>query len=172
MNATDYQQLAARTLIDRPGFDLDDTNMMILWNALGLAGEAGEVAEMVKKGILHQHGLDRDKMAKELGDCLWYIAALCTKLEIDMGDVMATNIEKLKVRYPDGFKPTDSVARVDVAPLDWNEAQRHLEAAEHVYASVPSGGYALMFVIRPLRERFNAGDWTAQLHKEIMEISL
>lgn len=113
MNATDYQELAARTLIDRPGFVVNDQDMMILWNALGLAGEAGEVAETVKKGILHQHGLDRDKMAKELGDSLWYIAALCTKLELDMGAVMAANIEKLKVRYPAGFTPADSVARVD-----------------------------------------------------------
>lgn len=118
MNATEYQKQAARTLIDAPGFDIDDDNMMILWNALGLAGEAGEVAEMVKKGILHQHGLFYEKMAKELGDCLWYIAALCTKMELDMGEVMAANIEKLKIRYPDGFSSADSVARVDTKRLD------------------------------------------------------
>lgn len=114
MNATDYQQQAARTLIDAPGFEISDTDMMLVWNALGLAGEAGEVAEAVKKGILHQHGLDRDKMAKELGDVCWYLAALCTKLGLDLGEVMAANIEKLKTRYPDGFKSADSVARVDV----------------------------------------------------------
>lgn len=113
MDAHEYQRQAARTLIDAPGFDIDNENMMILWNALGLAGEAGEVAEMVKKGILHQHGLFYEKMAKELGDCLWYIAALCTKMDLDMGDVMAANIEKLKVRYPDGFSSGDSIARVD-----------------------------------------------------------
>jgi NTP pyrophosphatase (non-canonical NTP hydrolase) len=112
MDASQYQKLAARTLIDKPPA-IYDTDMMILWNALGLAGEAGEVAEMVKKGILHQHGLFYEKMAKELGDCLWYIAAICTEMELDMGEVMAANIEKLKVRYPDGFNSADSVARVD-----------------------------------------------------------
>ncbi len=126
MDASQYQKLAARTLIDRPDFAIDDTNMMILWNALGLAGEAGEVAELVKKGILHQHGLFYEKMAKELGDCLWYIAALCTKMDLDMGDVMAANIEKLKVRYPDGFKSKDSVARVDTVADDNAEEYRDI----------------------------------------------
>lgn len=114
MNASNYQQLAARTLIDRPDFDIADNDMMIIWNALGLAGEAGEVAETVKKGVLHQHGLDRDKMKKELGDVAWYLAALCTKLGLDLSEVLAANIEKLKVRYPEGYKPADSIARVDV----------------------------------------------------------
>lgn len=114
MDASQYQKLASRTLIDRPDFVIDDENMMILWNALGLAGEAGEVADMVKKGILHQHGLFYAKMVKELGDVLWYVAALCTNMDLDMGDVMAANIAKLRERYPDGFKSEDSVARVDV----------------------------------------------------------
>lgn len=117
MNATDYQKAAARTLIDRPDFDISNTDMMILWNALGLAGEAGEVAETVKKGILHQHGLDRNKMKKELGDVAWYLAALCTKLDLDLGDVLAANIEKLKTRYPNGFSSADSIARSDVEPV-------------------------------------------------------
>lgn len=113
MNASDYQYLASRTLIDRPGFDISDDEIMIIWNALGLAGEAGEVAETVKKGIFHQHGLDKERIAKELGDCMWYIAALCTKLDLDMNEVMAANIEKLRVRYPDGYSSKDSVSRID-----------------------------------------------------------
>lgn len=115
MNASTYQQLASRTLIDRPGFEISDNDMMIIWNAVGLAGEAGEVAELVKKGIFHQHGLDVEKMEKEIGDCMWYIAALCTKLNLDLGEVMAANIEKLKVRYPEGYRSADSLARVDVS---------------------------------------------------------
>lgn len=113
MNASDYQYLASRTLIDRPDFEISDEEIMIVWNALGLAGEAGEVAESIKKGIFHQHGLDHEKLKKELGDVCWYIAALCTKLDLDLNEVMAANIEKLRIRYPDGYKPADSVARVD-----------------------------------------------------------
>ena len=88
---------------------------MVIWNAIGLAGEAGEVCELVKKGIFHQHGLDREKLAKELGDCLWYIAALCTKTGLDMGEVMEENINKLKLRYPNGYSSDDSQKRVDVS---------------------------------------------------------
>lgn len=113
MDANDYQKLAARTLIDRPDFVLSDGDTMLLWNALGLAGEAGEVAELVKKGILHQHGLDHDRLKKELGDVLWYAAALCTRLGLDMGAVMQANIDKLYERYPDGFSAKDSQKRVD-----------------------------------------------------------
>lgn len=116
MNANEYQKLASRTLIDKPGFDISDNDMMIIWNALGLAGEAGECVDTIKKGILHRHGLDREKMAKELGDCLWYIAALCTKLDLDMGEIMAANIDKLKVRYPNGYMAADSIKRVDTRP--------------------------------------------------------
>ena len=113
MDANDYQKLAARTLIDRPGFELTDRDIMLVWNALGLAGEAGEVAELVKKGILHQHGLDHDRLKNELGDVLWYAAALCTRLGVDMGEVMQANIDKLLERYPNGFSATDSKRRVD-----------------------------------------------------------
>lgn len=114
MNASDYQYLASRTLIDKPDFEIADEDIMIVWNALGLAGEAGEVAETVKKGIFHQHGLDHEKLKKELGDVCWYIAALCTKLDLDLNEVMAANIEKLRVRYPDGYSSKDSINRVDM----------------------------------------------------------
>jgi NTP pyrophosphatase (non-canonical NTP hydrolase) len=114
MNATEYQRLAARTLIDAPGFGFSDGEIMVIWNAIGLAGEAGELCELVKKGIFHQHGLDRARVRKELGDVLWYAAAIATKLGLDLGDVMAENIDKLRQRYPDGFTSADSIRRVDV----------------------------------------------------------
>ena len=113
MDASKYQQLAARTLIDTPGFEISGTNMMIIWNAIGLAGEAGEVCDLVKKGIFHQHGIDREKMVKELGDVMWYIAALCTKLDMDLSVIMDANIRKLQTRYPDGYSSADSQRRVD-----------------------------------------------------------
>jgi NTP pyrophosphatase (non-canonical NTP hydrolase) len=114
MQPNEYQYLAKRTLIDAPDFEIGDNDFMIVWNALGLAGEAGEITESVKKGILHQHGLDREKMKKELGDALWYISALCTKLGLSLEEVMIANIEKLKTRYPDGYNSTDSIKRIDV----------------------------------------------------------
>lgn len=111
MTPEEYQALAARTLIDAPGFEITGADLMVVWNALGLAGEAGEVADEIKKAIFHRHGIDRPKLIKELGDCLWYIAALCTKLDLRLSDVMAANIDKLLARYPDGYSAAASRAR-------------------------------------------------------------
>ena len=90
-------------MIDEPDFHISDSQVMISWNALGLAGEAGEVAELVKKGIFHQHGIDQEKLKKELGDVLWYVAALCSNFGISLEDVMQHNVDKLKARFPDGW---------------------------------------------------------------------
>lgn len=114
MNADEYQKLSARTLIDTPGFEIPDREILLVWNALGLAGEAGEVAELAKKAIFHRHGVDKEKFKKELGDVLWYLSALCTQLGLDLSEVMTANIEKLKVRYPNGYSSADSLSRVDV----------------------------------------------------------
>ena len=90
---------------------------MLAWNALGLTGEAGEVADMIKKSVFHRHELDTEKLMKELGDVLWYVAAICSKLEWTLEDVMQMNIKKLMARYPDGYSSTASQIRVDV-PLE------------------------------------------------------
>lgn len=104
MNANDYQQLAARTLIDNPPRTYTADEIMLVWNVLGLAGECGEVADLVKKAVFHDIGLDRDKLLKELGDVSWYLAGIATKLKAALGeDVLQPNIDKLKARYPDGF---------------------------------------------------------------------
>jgi len=111
MKADEYQRLARRTTVDKPGTKLEDLDIMISWNALGLAGEAGEVADLVKKGIFHQQGLDHAKLKKELGDVLWYLSALCDNLGYTLAEVMQTNITKLEARYPDGFSPDRSTFR-------------------------------------------------------------
>lgn len=115
MLANDYQAAAARTLIpDAEAPTLQGRQTRILWNTLGLAGEAGELANLVKKGLLHEHGLDTAKLQEELGDVCWYIAALCEVLDIHLADVLAGNIAKLERRYPAGWSTADSKQRVDV----------------------------------------------------------
>lgn len=114
MTADDYQAAAARTLIDAPDAEYTAAEIMLVWNAIGLAGEAGEVADTIKKAVFHRHGVDRDKLVKELGDVLWYVAALCTKLDVPMADVMVRNIAKLRQRYPEGYSSAASIARKDV----------------------------------------------------------
>ena len=77
-----------------------------IYPTLGLVGEAGEVAEKVKKVIRDKNGIfdDTSKIGikKELGDVLWYIANLCTELNFNMEDVALQNLEKLKLRAAKG----------------------------------------------------------------------
>lgn len=103
MTPNEYQITSARTLIDDPDFTLDNTEIMLLWNAIGVAGEAGEVAELAKKQIFHRHGINKESWKKELGDVLWYVAACCTKLGLTMEEVMQFNVDKLAARFPNGY---------------------------------------------------------------------
>ncbi len=99
MNANDYQTDALRTAnTDSRTLETRLTN----W-ALGITGEAGEIAEDIKKHVFHGKALDSDAVAKELGDLLWYIAVMSHELGYPLADVMAQNVAKLKARYPSGF---------------------------------------------------------------------
>lgn len=106
-----YQIEASRTLIAAPDFQITPDQVMLAWNALGLAGEAGEVADLVKKAVFHQQGLDKEKIKRELGDVLWYIAAVCSGLQISLEEVAELNIEKLKARFPEGYSPERTTFR-------------------------------------------------------------
>ena len=114
IDASHYQWEASRTLIQKPDFVISDYGIMLVWCAIGVTGEAGEIAEVIKKGVFHQHGIDREKLLKEIGDTLWYLAGLCSVMDVDISTVMQQNIEKLRIRYPDGFNAEDSRRRVDV----------------------------------------------------------
>ncbi|MDT8901853.1 nucleoside triphosphate pyrophosphohydrolase family protein [Anaeroselena agilis] len=102
----DYQQLAERTA----GNKTEHTRLTNF--GMGLAGEAGETIDYLKKVVFHGHQLDKDKLQKELGDCLWYIATLATTAGLSLSDVAAANIEKLRARYPEGFDPARSINRI------------------------------------------------------------
>jgi len=199
MTLTDYQREASRTT------DPNRSQRDRLSNAaLGLAGESGEVIELVKKHLHHDHDLDPAKLARELGDVLWYVAEMCTVLGLKLEEVgkeaahyasalppkglnaaaiglsrysgelselvlsvlefrtaiepmqafrrsvsfltylmhlctyagttleavAEANVAKLRERYPGGFSPAASVARVDVVPpLEVQQA-----SGEWVYA--------------------------------------
>lgn len=103
MTIEEYQQAAARTATER---------CRKLGNAgLGLTGEAGEVADIIKKHLYQGHNLPRDKIVEELGDLMWYIALTASLIGTDISEIMEKNIEKLWQRYPEGFQESDSVNR-------------------------------------------------------------
>ena len=101
MTLDQYQQHALRTAT------VDDSDLCeplgLARDALGIAGEAGEVADLVKKFVGHGHALDGEKVKKELGDVLWYIAVIAHRVGWTLEEVAAANVEKLRTRYPDGF---------------------------------------------------------------------
>lgn len=109
MDMAEYQREAARTL------NTGDELRGLAACALGIAGEAGEVADLFKKALYHLHPLDHAALKKELGDVLWYIAAIATLLDIDLAEIAAGNIAKLRARYPNGFSSEASQARIDEA---------------------------------------------------------
>lgn len=81
--------------------------------ALGLCGEAGEVADLLKKHWFHGHDLDKDALTKELGDVLWYLTALADEFDISLEDIVKTNVAKLRQRYPNGWDQERSINRED-----------------------------------------------------------
>lgn len=81
--------------------------------ALGLAGEAGEVCDLLKKHWGHRKPLDREHLKKELGDVLWYVFALADQFGFTADEVVAANVDKLERRYPTGFSEQAAAARAD-----------------------------------------------------------
>lgn len=101
----DYQIAALRTA------DSEDPKDLMLNGVLGLCGESGEIADLLKKHLFQGHELDRIKAAKELGDILWYAAIEAKGLDFTLEEIMQMNIEKLMERYPNGFEASRSVNR-------------------------------------------------------------
>ena len=108
MTINEYQQLAMTTL--NP--ELSEKDVLIN-GVMGLCGESGEAIDLVKKWLAQGHELDREKLAKELGDICWYLAETATAIGYDLEDIMAANIEKLRKRYPEGFDTDRSVNRTE-----------------------------------------------------------
>src|SRR3990167_2912514 len=108
MNFEEYQELANTTA---GAFPEEEIIFWTLITILGLTGETGEVADYLKKVYGHGHKLDEVKLKKELGDVLWYVADICTKLNVSLDEVAKLNIEKLKNRYPEGFSQHKSQNR-------------------------------------------------------------
>lgn len=106
MSINGYQVLAMRTS-NKKASETDH-----LFNgALGLAGESGEVCDIIKKAFMQGHTLDYEHIAKELGDVCWYIAETATAIGYDLETIFAMNIDKLMKRYPQGFSSERSQHR-------------------------------------------------------------
>lgn len=106
MRLNEYQELAQRTsnkALDNKGH---------LFNGvLGLAGEAGECADLAKKCYFQDARPIHDALIDELGDVLWYVAETAAALGVTLEEVARHNVEKLRKRYPEGFDADRSLHR-------------------------------------------------------------
>lgn len=103
MELNSYQNMAMRTK-----GSYSSVQDQILCSCLGIAGEAGELIDNIKKAIYHQKVIPDVELQKELGDLLWYIALLCDSKGWNMNDIARLNVEKLIKRYPAGFSFTQA----------------------------------------------------------------
>ena len=97
MNFKEYQREAVKT-----AKTWDNKDFAVAYCGLGLAGETGEVVDMLKKhfsGSKRLEGVTIDELKLELGDVMWYVAALCENLGFDMGEIAEMNIDKLRKRH-------------------------------------------------------------------------
>ena len=96
MDFRDYQKLSRKTAI------YPQKGKNFIYPTLGLAGEAGEVAEKIKKVLRDNQGIidqpRKEEIAKELGDVLWYLAQIATELGLSLDEVAKTNLKKLSSR--------------------------------------------------------------------------
>ena len=107
MKVNEYQELAMTTL--NPELSRRD---VLINSVMGLCGESGEAIDIVKKWMAQGHELDKEHLAKELGDIAWYLAEAATVLEIPLENIFQSNIDKLKKRYPEGFEVKRSLIRL------------------------------------------------------------
>jgi predicted pyrophosphatase len=104
MNFNEYQKQAIQTDVAYNATTESARYNGYMEKALGLAGETGEVLEIIKKMIRDKGGVfetaqeDREKLKKELGDVLWYLSALAFYNDIKLEDIVITNLEKLASR--------------------------------------------------------------------------
>ncbi len=100
MDFNEYQKASRKTAM----YPNKDANF--IYPTLGLCGEAGEVAEKIKKTIRDENGImsaeKKEELKKELGDVLWYMAQIATEVWLELDDVARLNIEKLYSRLDRG----------------------------------------------------------------------
>lgn len=101
MNFDEYQEKAKKYDFFEPDGNLKSVGFTE--KVLGLTGEAGEAADKVKKILRDKDGVlskeDKDALAKELGDVLWYVAGLARYIGVPLSEVAEANIDKLESRY-------------------------------------------------------------------------
>ena len=109
MTGNEFQRLAMRT-----NNKLEFTKQLT-HAAMGVAGEAGEIIDTVKKFSIYGQQLNVPNLREEAGDVLWFVALLCETIGADMEDIMSECLDKLRKRYPEQYTSELAAARLDKA---------------------------------------------------------
>ncbi len=109
MKTTDFIKFCKSLAND----DLADVNPAILHAIIGIGSESGELQDALKKALVYHAPLDFNNIKEEAGDLLHYIARLIHACGWSFEDVMDTNIQKLQIRYPNGYTHQAGLARAD-----------------------------------------------------------
>ena len=114
MNNEQYLELSDRTCKHiTEDFVMAPATFDLLHATLGITGEAGELADAVKKSIFYSKPLDIVNMREEIGDIMWYIALACRTLDFDLDELLQENIAKLQKRYPEKYSDEHATLRLD-----------------------------------------------------------
>jgi NTP pyrophosphatase (non-canonical NTP hydrolase) len=103
MELREYQKNTNSTWNLHP--EVQESQLELLNAAMGLAGEAGELVDLIKKHVFHHVPADPVKVMSELGDVLYYLTRVATSFGFSMDEVSQRNGDKLAARYPHGFVP-------------------------------------------------------------------
>ena len=106
MEIREFQRVSTRTLNKELSKEQQVSNMIF-----GSNGELGEVTNILKKHLYQGHRIDKQHLAEEIGDTLFYIVNLCTIYNLDVEDILQANVDKLKKRFPNGFESNRSINR-------------------------------------------------------------
>ena len=91
----------------------EDETLRLVHAAIGIAGEAGEVVDAVKKHWVYGKPLDKENVLEECGDILFYVSACLNLCGYTLNDAYAHNVAKLSKRYPEGYTDSAAIARAD-----------------------------------------------------------
>lgn len=100
-----YPTIVAKTHKDGPW------EKQLVNACFGLSGETGELVDLVKKHLFHEHDLDVTHLLLEMGDVMYYLCWLCLLLDLDFSEICFANMKKLNDRYPEGFDAQRSLHR-------------------------------------------------------------
>ena len=93
--------------------EMDDTKANLLHMAIGVAGEAGELLDAIKKFAIYNKELDVDNVIEELGDLEFYMEGMRQQFNFSRAEILKLNFQKLSIRYPQGYSDKAAQLRAD-----------------------------------------------------------